>query len=100
MNDPRIASQNEMEEESRAMTGGPGVVATKSQARGAVGGGFVGGIVGALIGLVVGLLAFDGTGTIITVVVGGVAGFVFGGVSGGIVRPMQKLDEDESDADT
>ena len=94
MSDPRVASQAEMEAESEHLTGGPGVVATKSQAQGAVGGGFVGAVIGGLIGLGIGLIAFDGTTTIITVIVGVVAGLVFGGVSGGIALPMTRHDGD------
>ena len=94
MSDPRVTSQAEMEAESEHVTGGPGLVATKSQAQGAVGGGLVGAIVGGLIGLGIGLIAFNGTTTIIVVIVGAVAGFVFGGVSGGIALPMTRHDGD------
>jgi len=82
--------------ETDSFTGGPGVVATKSQARGAVIGAVVGAIVGAVIGLLVGLL-FDEP--IVTAVVGAVALSVVGGVAGGGQNPKQKLQRG-SEADT
>ena len=94
MNDPQERTWAEMEAESEHLTGGPGVVATKSQAQGAIGGGFVGAVIGGLIGLGIGLIAFDGTTTIITIIVGVVAGLVFGGVSGGIALPMTRNDDE------
>lgn len=97
MSDPKETSWAEMEAESEHMTGGPGVVATKSQAQGAVGGGLVGAVIGGLVGLAIGQIAFDGESTIITIVVGVVAGLVFGGVSGGIVLPMIKHDRGDPD---
>ncbi len=67
-------------QETDSFTGGPGVVATKSQARGSMGGAIVGLIVGAILGLVIGLL-FDAL--VVGVVVGAVGGAVVGGVAGG-----------------
>ncbi|MDQ4143916.1 MAG: hypothetical protein M3198_09280 [Actinomycetota bacterium] len=67
-------------EETDSFTGGPGVVATKSQARGSIAGVIVGAIVGALIGLVIGLLADV---LVVGIVVGAVGGSVVGGVAGG-----------------
>ena len=74
--------------ETDAMVTGPGVVATKSQARGGAIGFIVGAIVGALIGLVVGLLV---DAMVVTIIVGAVAGSVFGGVMAGGQNPKQKL---------
>ena len=62
-----------MEREAEGFTGGPGIVATKSQAR------------GSLAGIVIGAIVL------------GVAGMVAGGVSGGIVNPERKLDRGEAD---
>ena len=67
-------------EEADSFTGGPGVVATKSQARGSIAGAVIGAIVGALLGLVIGLLADV---LVVGIVVGAVAGAVVGGVAGG-----------------
>lgn len=98
MNDTRGAGQRELEREANGFTGGPGVVASKSQARGSLGGIAGGIIVGAIIGLIVGLLFFDGTlGIIITVIAFAVGGATFGGVAGGFVRPRQKLEGSEAD---
>ena len=76
--------------ETDAFTGGPGVVATKSQARGGVVGAVVGAVAGALLGLVVGLLADV---LVVGIVVGAVAGSVVGGVAGGGQNPKKKLGE-------
>lgn len=93
-----VPTQAEEEEEGRALTGGPGVVATKSQAKGAVGGGAIFALIGAIVGLVVGLIAFDGAMIVITAVVGGVAGLVFGGVAGGVTKSMKETTERQVDA--
>ena len=93
-----VPTQAEREEEGRSLTGGPGVVATKSQAKGALGGGVVFAIIGALIGLVIGLVAFEGPMIVITAVVGGVAGLVFGGVAGGVTKSMKETTDRQVDA--
>ena len=74
--------------ETDSFTGGPGVVATKSQARGSLFGALIGAVVGALLGLVIGLLADV---LVVGLVVGAVAGAVVGGVAGGGQNPKQKL---------
>jgi hypothetical protein len=84
-------------EETEHFTGGPGVVATKSQARGATGGFLAGAVAGALVGLLIGLLMFEARGVIIATVSLAVAGAVFGGVAGGIGRSMKKLERTEAD---
>lgn len=96
--DPRVASQEEMEQEGRAITGGPGIVGTKSQMQGAGLGILLGTIVGGLIGLGAGLVFFEGATVIVTLVVGVVAGATFGFTAGGFVGPVKKLDG--TDADT
>ena len=75
-------------EETDSFTGGPGVVATKSQARGSIAGALIGAIVGALLGLLIGLLADV---LVVGVVVGVVGGSVVGGVAGGGQNPKKKL---------
>lgn len=98
MNDPRSTAQRDLEREADRFTGGPGVVASKSQARGGVGGIVVGLIVGAIIGLIVGLIFFGGAlGVIISAVAFAVGGAVFGGVTGGFVKPRQELEGTEAD---
>jgi hypothetical protein len=91
MQNPR---EKKMHDEVEGVTGGPGVVATKSQARGGGIGAVIGGVVGALVGLVVGMLMFDGgRAVVISVVALAVAGAVFGGVAGGIGRSMNMLEK-------
>jgi F0F1-type ATP synthase assembly protein I len=94
----RVPSQEEIKEEAEHFTAGPGVAATKSQARGSLIGFVAGTIVGALIGALIGLLIFEGTlGLVITTVAFGVAGATFGGVSGGFVAPRRKLGSTQAD---
>lgn len=99
MSDPRGEAQRELEREAEGFTGGPGVVASKSQARGGLAGIAGGAIVGAILGIVVGLIFFSGgLGLIISVVAFAAGGATFGGVAGGFVRPRQKLDGTEADS--
>ena len=99
MNDVRDAGQRELEREADGFTGGPGVVATKSQARGSLGGIAGGAVVGALLGLIIGVLFLEGAlGVIIATVAFAVGGATFGGVAGGFVRPRQKLEGSEADS--
>ena len=94
----RVPSQEEMKQETEHLTGGPGVVATKSQARGSLIGLVAGVVVGALVGALIGLLIFEGTlGVVITTIAFGVAGATFGAVSGGFVGPRKKLGPTEVD---
>ena len=74
MDDERARARQDMREEAEGFTGGPGVVASKSQARGSLLWTVIATIVGALVGLLVGALAFEGEGAVITAVVGAVAG--------------------------
>ncbi len=100
MSDPdaRARGQRELEQEAERFTGGPGVVASKTQARGSLGGIVAGVIVGAILGLIVGALFFSGSlGLIISVVSLSVAGATFGGVLGGSVAPPNKLEGSEAD---
>lgn len=94
----RVPSHEEMKEEAEHFTAGPGVIATKSQARGSLVGIAVGTIVGALIGVIVGVLFFEGTfGIVITAIAFGVAGATFGGVAGGFVAPRKRLGPGQAD---
>ena len=87
----RAAAQREMHEEADSFTGGPGVVASKSQARGSMGGIVLGLIVGAILGLIVGLFIGSTPGLIISVIAFAFAGATAGGVSGGFVRPKKTV---------
>lgn len=99
MTDARTAAQKELEREADGFTGGPGVVASKTQARGSLGGIVGGTIVGAILGLLVGLVFFGGAlGIIVSVVAFAAGGATFGGVTGGFVRPRQKLEGTEADS--
>ncbi len=98
MADPRARRKRELEEEAEGFTGGPGVAASKTQARGAVGGIGLGTVAGGIVGLLVGLLFFEGAlGIVISVVAFAVGGATFGGLAGGSFRPRQKLEGSEAD---
>jgi predicted lipid-binding transport protein (Tim44 family) len=86
--------QDVARDEVDSLTGGPGVVATKSQAQGALAGILVGAIVGAIIGGVIGLIA---NFLIVGLLVGAVGGAVVAGVAGGGQRPKQRLEGSEAD---
>jgi ABC-type branched-subunit amino acid transport system permease subunit len=83
------------DEATQGLTGGPGVVATKSQAQGATAGIAIGVIVGAIVGLVIGLLALEGAAITIPVITFAVGGAVAAGVFGGYFK-SQKTREDRS----
>ena len=99
MADERGQAKEEMRRETESFTAGPGLVASKSQARGGLAGTLAGGVGGALVGLVVGLLAYSETGRaiVISVVSFAVAGATFGAVVGGFLKPRQKRDPTEGD---
>lgn len=91
----RVVERSEREQavakdEVDSITGGPGVVATKSQAQGALVGIVIGAIVGAIVGAIIGLLADF---LIVGIIVGAVAGAVVAGVAGGGQRPKQRLSD-------
>ncbi len=91
--------QDGMEQEAEHFTGGPGVVATRSQARGGVAGSLIGGLIGAVIGAIIGAMVFEGTkGLIIGAVVVAVAGATAGGVSGGVAATDKNVTGGDADA--
>ncbi|MDP9067608.1 MAG: hypothetical protein M3N53_04545 [Actinomycetota bacterium] len=98
MDDERSRAQRELEEEAEHLTGGPGVVASKTQARGSLAG-LVGGlVVGAILGAIVGVLFFQGTlGIVISVIAFATGGATFGGLAGGSFAPRKKLEGSEAD---
>ena len=88
--DALMVADAEMRQEADGLVGGPGVVATESQSKGAGAGILLAGIVGAVIGAIVGAIAFGTTGLIVCTIVGATAGAVFGGTAGGFVRSRTK----------
>ena len=89
--DALMVADAEMRQEADGLVGGPGLVATESQSKGAGAGLLVAGAVGTAIGLAIGAIAFGSTfGLILCAIVGAVAGAVFGGVAGGFVRSRTK----------
>ncbi len=98
MDDARSRAQRELEEEAEHLTGGPGVVASKTQARGSIAGVVVGAVAGALIGLIVGVLFFEGAlGITVSVISFATGGATFGGLAGGSFAPRKKLEGSEAD---
>lgn len=92
MSTQRVPSEREVHGEADSFTGGPGVVATKSQARGGIAGAVVGALIGAIIGALIGLLFLGGgSSTIITAIVGAVAGAVALGIFGGIFNSAKNV---------
>jgi hypothetical protein len=94
----------EMRDEVDELWGGPGVVATHSETKGALVGGVVGGILGAVVGLVVGLIVFGARasqigGIVISVVVFIVALSTAGAVAGGFVKPRVRPEEGDDPED-
>jgi hypothetical protein len=79
------------DEATQGLTGGPGVVATKSQAQGAT----AGIAIGAIVGLVVGLIALEGGAIAIPIITFAVGGAVAAGVFGGYFK-SQKTREDRA----
>ena len=98
MTDARNRAQRELEQEAEGFTGGPGVVASKTQARGGLAGAFTGALIGAVLGALIGVIFFEGAlGLVIAATVFAVGGATFGGVSGGSFAPRKKLDGSEAD---
>lgn len=79
------------------LTVGPGLVATKSQAKGAGGGFLIGAVVGAVIGLVIGLVA-QGPVLWIAPIVFAVGGGVASAVFGGYYKSQETREESATDA--
>jgi hypothetical protein len=99
MADERAEARQEMADELEGVVAAPGVVASKSQTQGGLGGmlglGFIGLVVGALLGLIV----FGGSpqAVIISAVAFAFAGGTAGVLIGGFVAPRKKLPDAEAD---
>jgi uncharacterized protein YcfJ len=70
-----------------SMVAGPGVVATKSQAKGSMMWALIGAIVGGLFGAIIGAFMGGGGAMVIAIVCFAAAGAIGGGTVGGFVRP-------------
>lgn len=99
MADDKAHARQEMADELEGVVAAPGVVASKSQTQGGIGGmlglGFVGLVVGALLGLV----AFGGSAQVVVIsaVAFAFAGGTAGVLIGGFVTPRKKLPDAEAD---
>lgn len=99
MADDKTQARQEMADELEGVVAAPGVVASKSQTQGGLGGmlglGFVGLVVGALLGLIV----FGGSAqaVIISAVAFAFAGGTAGVLIGGFVAPRKKLPDAQAD---
>lgn len=98
--DPEV-DEARMRDELEGVVGGPGLVATRSMARGAAAGALLGVIVGAVLGLIVGVLVFAGpasghnVGLWATVVAFAAGLGTAGAVAGGFIRPRVRPDAAE-----
>ena len=79
------------------LAAGPGLVATKSQAKGASGGFIIGAVVGAILGLLVGLI-FQGPALWIGPIVFAVGGAVAFAVFGGYYKSQETREGSSTDA--
>jgi membrane associated rhomboid family serine protease len=94
----REKEHEQLRREAEGFTAGPGVVASKTQARGSLAGVLIGVVVGAVLGIIIGVAVFDANrSVVITAVAVAIAGAVFGGVTGGFVGPRKKLEGTEAD---
>lgn len=99
MADDKAQARQEMADELEGVVAAPGVVASKSQTQGGLGGmlglGFIGLVVGALLGLV----AFGGSAraVVISAIAFAFAGGTAGMLVGGFVTPRKKLPDAEAD---
>lgn len=84
MSTQRVPSRQEAHEEGDGVLVGPGVVTTKSQAKGGLAGITLGGFLGAVIGAILGALIFGGIfGIVITAICFAFAGGTIGVLLGG-----------------
>ena len=88
------AEQEVAKGEVDSLTGGPGIVATKSQAKESLVGIVIGLVVGAILGAIVGAIADV---LVVGIIVGAVGGAVVAGVAGGGQSPRHNLEGSEAD---
>ena len=88
----RVPSERELQEEGDGLLVGPGVVTSKSQARGGVAGIVLGGLGGGIIGALIGALIFGGlSGIVITAVCCAFAGGTIGVLVGGFTNTKDNV---------
>ncbi len=99
MADDKSEARKEMADELEGAVAAPGVVASKSQARGGAGGLLGFGFVGLIVGALLGWLAFGGStqAVIISAVAFAFAGGTAGVLIGGFVAPRKKLPDAQAD---
>jgi F0F1-type ATP synthase assembly protein I len=98
MSQDPVQKKRSQREEAESFTAGPGVAASKSQARGSVAGLVIGALLGGFLGFLIGLVVASGSlQLVIVTVVGCVAGLTVGAVVGGFISPRRKLDDAGAD---
>jgi outer membrane lipoprotein SlyB len=93
MADDKTQARQEMADELEGVVAAPGVVASKSQTQGGLGGMLGLGFVGLVVGALLGLLVFGGSGRAVAIsaVAFAVAGGTAGMLIGGFTAPRKKL---------
>ena len=99
MAEDKAQARQEMADELEGVVAAPGVVASKSQTQGGLGGMLGLGFVGLLVGALLGLLVFGGStsAVVISAVVFAVAGGTAGMMIGGFMAPRKKLPDAGAD---
>lgn len=99
MADDKAEARQEMADEMEGVVAAPGVVASKSQTQGGLGGMLGLGFVGLLVGALLGLLVFGGTtqAVVISAIAFAFAGGTAGALIGGSVAPRKKLPDAGAD---
>jgi hypothetical protein len=99
MAEDKAEARHEMADELEGLVAGAGVVASKSQTKGGLGGLFGLGFVGLVVGVLLGWLVFGGSAQ--AIVISGVAFAFAGGTAGvmigGFLAPDKKLPHAEAD---
>ena len=99
MVDKRADARQDMADELEGVVAAPGVVASKSQTQGGLGGMLGLGLAGLVVGALLGLVVFGGSArsVVISAVAFAFAGGTAGVLIGGFVAPRKKLPDAEAD---
>jgi hypothetical protein len=99
MADDKAQARQDMADELEGAVAAPGVVATKSQTQGGLGGMFGLGFVGLLVGALLGFIVFSGApqAIVISAIAFAFAGGTAGVLIGGFVAPRKKLPDAGAD---
>lgn len=99
MADSKAQARQEMADELEGVVAAPGVVASKSQTQGGLGGMLGLGFVGLVVGALLGLIAFGGStrAIVISAVAFAFAGGTAGAIIGGFMAPRKKLPDAGAD---